>query len=120
MSHHPMEGLDLRAVSPLILDAVPVALTLIDLDGRMLYFNAYAAKILDRKPDYLGRDVRQCHRKAESNAAIDRVLKAFREGSREEVRYDIVRKGRAMTVTLGPLYSNGGPVACIQVVTPKA
>jgi PAS domain-containing protein len=42
---------------PLILDNLAAAITVIDLEGRMLYYNEYGAQILDRKPEYMGRDV---------------------------------------------------------------
>ena len=28
-----------------------------DLDGKMLYYNEYSAKIVDRKPEYIGMDI---------------------------------------------------------------
>ncbi|MGD9033231.1 MAG: hypothetical protein PVJ69_08365 [Desulfobacteraceae bacterium] len=43
---------------PLVLDQIAAAITVIDLEGRTLYYNDYSAQVLDRKPEYLGKDVR--------------------------------------------------------------
>ncbi|MGD8982642.1 MAG: PAS domain-containing protein [Desulfobacteraceae bacterium] len=57
-----------------MLDQIAAAITVIDLEGCMLYYNEYSAQVLDRKPEYLGKNVRFCHEKQESNDRIDRML----------------------------------------------
>jgi PAS domain S-box-containing protein len=104
---------------PLMLDQIAAAITLIDLDGRMLYYNAYSAQILDRKPEYLGKDVRLCHEKQESNDRIDRMLEAFKAGRREAFYYEADRYGKRIAVTLTPFEVDGQLTAFIQTVTVK-
>ena len=104
---------------PLILDKIAAAITVIDLQGRMLYYNEYGAQILDRKPEYLGRDVNLCHEKQESKDRIDHMLEAFKGGRRQEFYYEADRYGKRIAVTLSPFEVNGQLVACVQTVTIK-
>jgi DUF438 domain-containing protein len=54
-----------------VLDQIPVGITVTDLDGKMLYYNEYCARTVDRKPEYIGMDIRSCHKKPESIPKID-------------------------------------------------
>ena len=85
----------------------------------MLYYNEYGAQILDRKPEYLGRDVNLCHEKQESRERIDHMLEAFKAGRRQEFYYEADRYGKRIAVTLSPFEVKGRLVACIQTVTVK-
>ncbi len=108
---------DLSAMSPFLLDKIPTALTVTDPDGRILCFNRYSTRILDRKPEYLGRDVRSCHLKPESIAKIDLMLEEFKNGRQEKFEYGIVRNSRRMTVTFMPLRLENKGIGCVQAVT---
>lgn len=110
---HPLDG----GLAGAVLDRLPVAVTVIDLDGRMLYYNEFSSAILDRKPEYLGQDVRACHEKAQSNAKIDRMLEAFRMGRREPFSYEAERYGKLLRVTFTPLEVDGRLAGCIQIAT---
>ena len=103
-------------LSALALDSLPVAITMVDPWGAILYFNQRAAEILDRQPEYLGRDVRFCHAKPESVARIDTILADFRAGSEAMVEYEAVRPDRKLRVLFTPLRQNGALVACVQTV----
>jgi DUF438 domain-containing protein len=91
----------------------------IDLEGRMLYYNEYGAQILDRRPEHLGRNVNLCHEKQESKDRIDHMLEALKGGRRQEFYYEADRYGKRIAVTLSPFEVNGQLVACIQTVTVK-
>ena len=101
---------------PLALENIPVGITLVDSWGTILYFNRKAAEILDRRPEYLGRDLRFCHTKPESVARIDAILADFRAGSEEVVEYEAVRYGRKLKVAFTPLRRAGNLIACAQTV----
>ena len=54
------EEKDKEIIENLIIHAMEymnVAATIIDTQGTLLYYNKQAAKILDRKPGYIGQDV---------------------------------------------------------------
>jgi DUF438 domain-containing protein len=111
--------MDWEGALPSVLDQIPVAVTVIDLDGTIRYFNAYAPQILDRKPEHIGTDVRACHREPGSNARIDEMIAAFRNGSRERYSWEVERYGRRLVVTFSPLEVDGQLVGCIHSVIVK-
>ena len=104
---------------PHILDQIPVAVTVIDLEGTIRYFNAYAPQLLDRKPEYIGRDVRACHMKPESNARIDEMIAAFKGGRRDRFTWEVTRNRRRLVLALSPLEVEGRLVGCIHSVIVK-
>ena len=118
MEYKTIEGFDLDQI-PLILDKIPVAITIIDLQGNILLYNEYSSQVLDRKPEYLGTDIRNCHQKPQTNARIDDMLNAFKAGRREEFYYEAFRYEKNICVTLAPFEVDGKLIGCIQSVTIK-
>jgi PAS domain S-box-containing protein len=106
MTIQAIAGFD-EGLIPLILDSIPVAVTLIDPDGRILHYNAYSTQILERRQELLGTEIRDCHNKPESIARIDQMLQAFRDGRREEFVYENERFGRRLVFTLKPFFVEG-------------
>lgn len=102
-----------------VLDKIPIAVTVFDLEGRLLYFNDYSQKIIDRKSEYLGRDIRLCHKKPESNAKIDSMIQEFKNGRRQDFYYEAAPYGRRIAVTVSPLEVDGRLMGCIQTVALK-
>jgi len=118
MSFKAVDDFDTSQI-PQILDNIPVAITVIDLEGNILFYNHYSSQILDRKPEYLGTDIRNCHQKPETNDKIDRMLAQFKAGRRDDFYYEAFRYGKDIAVTLSPFEVDGGLVGCIQSVTIK-
>jgi DUF438 domain-containing protein len=118
MSFKAIDGFDTSQI-PQILDKIPVAITVIDLEGIILFYNDYSSRVLDRKPQYLGTDIRSCHQKSETNDKIDRMLAEFKAGRREDFCYEAFRYGKNIEVTLSPFEVDGRMVGCIQSVTIK-
>jgi DUF438 domain-containing protein len=107
---------DLGRMSPIILDALPVAVTITDLEGCILYFNKYSEQILDRKPEYLGRDIRRCHNETDSISKIDNILAEFKSDGCPEFYYEASREGTDFAVTVRPLKKEGQVLGCIHSV----
>jgi PAS domain S-box-containing protein len=103
------DGVCLRQV----FDSLPVAVTVTDPDGRILYYNAYSARVVDRKPEYIGRNIRDCHRQQKSIATIDRIFKEMKEGSRDAFYYEAERDGKTLAVTVTPWKKEGKLVGFI-------
>ena len=103
----------------LAMDCLGVAVTIIDTKGTLLYFNRYSAKILDRKPEYIGTDIHSHHKKADSNKKVDLMLKAFEAGRKDPFRYEAKPYGEIIFVTLSPIIKNGKFIGCVQTVRPK-
>jgi PAS domain S-box-containing protein len=118
MPLNKVDGFDLNTLAKAV-DSLPVGITIIDTEGNMLYFNDQCSLLLDRKPEYLGRNVRLCHKKDGSNEKISRMLEAFGEGRREPYRYRIERNGRRLQVTLTPFEADERFAGCIHSVIPE-
>ena len=109
----------LKELFSLAMDCMGVAVTIIDPNGTLLYFNRHSTKILDRKPEYIGTDIHSHHKKPESNKKVDLMLKKFSEGRKEPFRYERNLYGKIIFVTLSPIIKNGEFVGCVQTVWPK-
>lgn len=118
MKYKAIDGFDTFQI-PLILDKIPVAITVVDLERNILFYNEYSSQILDRKPEYLGTDIRSCHQKSESIEKIDNMLAEFKAGRREDFYYETIRYEKHIAVTLSPFEVDGELVGCIQSVTIK-
>jgi DUF438 domain-containing protein len=101
------------------MDCMGVAVTIIDTEGTLLYYNKQASKILDRKPEYIGKDIHSHHKKATSNQKIDLMLKDFQKGRTEPFHYQAKPYGKTILVTLSPVSENGQFIGCIQSVLLK-
>jgi PAS domain S-box-containing protein len=102
-----------------VLDQVPVGITVTDLDGRIQYFNEFCAQIVDRKPEYIGMDIRSCHKKPESIKKIDMIYTVMRDSKLEKYQYESKRKGKILCVTISPYKANGKLVGFIQSIVVK-
>lgn len=107
----------LEGLFNLAMDCMGVAVTIIDSKGTLLYYNQHSAKILDRKPEYIGADIHSHHKKADSNKKVDLMLKEFEEGRKDPFHYEAKPYGKIIFVTLSPIIKNGEFVGCVQTVT---
>ena len=92
---------------PQLVEQLPVGITVLDLDGRIRYFNPYSALIVDRRPELIDQDIRACHQKKTSIERIDRILNDLRSGRKKSVAYDTVRNGKTLSVTVSPFIEDG-------------
>jgi sensor histidine kinase regulating citrate/malate metabolism len=98
----------------LAMDFVDAAVTIIDTKGIILYYNAYAAKILDRKPEYIGMDAHSHHKKPASNKKFDSMLQEFAAGRTAPFHYLAKPYGAPIMVTLTPIIKDRRFVGCVQ------
>ena len=97
-----------------LLDELAVAVTIVDPAGVILFYNDYASRILDRRPEYIGRDIRECHKAAESVRRIDSILSELAKGRKEPLMYGSTRNGMKFTVSLSPRIADEKLVGIIQ------
>ncbi len=102
-----------------VVEQLPGGVTLIGLDGRLRYYNREAARILDRKPEYIGLDVANCHGKQESVERIRGMIRAFEQGRQEPFHWEIERFGRKLLISFSPLTVEGRLVGCIHMAVVK-
>lgn len=110
-----MSNIDLCSV----LDQIPIGITVTDLDGTILYYNAFCAQIVDRKPEYIGMDIRSCHKKPESIEKIDMIFSEIKDGKRKNYCYESKRKDKIFCVTISPFETNGKLIGFIHSIVVK-
>ena len=98
----------------MVLEKIPAGITVIDPQGHILYYNEYCTKFVDRKPEYIGRDIRFCHQKTASIDKIDRILSELNADKRKEFYYESERNGNKLGVTVSPFEIDGDRVGFIQ------
>lgn len=96
-----------------VLEHVPAGITVIDEEGRMLYYNTYCAQFVDRKPEYIGRDIRLCHQQPKSIQKIEKMLSDLKKGIAKEFCYEAKRSGNKLGVRIAP-FDIGGKRGLIQ------
>jgi DUF438 domain-containing protein len=103
----------------LAMNSMGVAVSIIDPKGILLYYNEESARILDRKPEYIGTDIHSHHKKTGSNKKVDLMLKNFEEGRKDPFHYEAKPYGKTILVTLAPIIKNDRFVGCVQTVRLK-
>lgn len=104
------------AIINLAMNCMGVALTIIDMDGKLLYYNKRAAEILDRKPEYIGKEIYSHHLLQSSNKKVASMIHDFEKGRVEPFRYKAKPYGKSILVTLAPLMKNNHCIGCVQSV----
>ena len=81
-----------------LLEALPLEITVIDRDDRIVAWNDREPRLFERKEEIIGRDVRTCH-SDKSNEMIDSMLSRMKAGNRDSYRfwYDHEVEGGART-----------------------
>jgi DUF438 domain-containing protein len=77
----------------LLLRALPVDVTLVDENDEVRYYSDGRERIFPRSPGVIGRKVQNCH-PPKSLELVNRILREFREGSREVAEFWIELAGR--------------------------
>ena len=80
----------------LVLDALPVDITLVDENDQVAYFSDPPHRIFPRSPAIVGRKVQNCH-PPESIGAVQRILDSFRAGDRDTEDFWI-RRGEGLVL----------------------
>lgn len=97
-----------------VLDKTPAGITVIDKEGHILYYNEYCARFVDRKPEYIGKNISFCHQKPESMEKIKGILFELNEGKKKEFYYEAERGGNKLGVTVSPFDVDGRQIGFIQ------
>ena len=95
------------------LEKIPIGITIIDLDGHILYYNEYCSRYVERKPEYIGKNIRSCHQKKESLKKLDYIFDQLTKGN-QEYYYESKRNGNRLGVRVSPFEVNGKLVGFIQ------
>ena len=93
-----------------IFNALPVDLTLVDADDRVVYFNTPGHRIFPRTKAVIGRSVQHCH-PPKSMHIVQQILDAFRSKERTEAEFRITVGGRYIRITYTAIYNDAGSYA---------
>ncbi|GHB46884.1 hypothetical protein GCM10007094_40320 [Pseudovibrio japonicus] len=116
-----LDGWELEGCAEWLIDQQGVGVSIIDTEGRLLFYNQWADNKMPREPEYLGQKVQEHHRKQITNVRFEAMLDLFRkEGRTEAVKY--VAKpyeGLTIIVIVTPIIVEGELVAFCQTVLDK-
>ncbi len=99
----------------LVLDRLPVDITVVDENDRVVYYSRGAERIFPRSPAIIGRTVQNCH-PPQSVGVVNRILEAFRSGEKSEAEFWINRGGRFILIRYYALRAADGTYrGCLEV-----
>jgi DUF438 domain-containing protein len=98
----------------LLMDTMPVDITLLDKDDKVAYFNKLDTRIFKRSPSVIGKDVRNCHPK-KSIGKVQEILDDFRAKKRDFAEFWIDLDGVLVYIRYFPLYKDDKYAGCLEV-----
>lgn len=81
----------------LLLKFMPVDLTYVDENDRVIFYNRGEERVFPRSAGIIGREVRFCH-PPKSVGTVLRILEEFRNGNKDEAEFWIRFKGRVIHI----------------------
>ena len=91
----------------LMLTRLPVDISFVDENDTVVYYSATPERIFPRTPGIIGRKVQNCH-PPQSVDVVERILKAFRAGERDEAQFWIESRGRFIFIRYFALRDKAG------------
>ncbi|GHB30263.1 hypothetical protein GCM10007094_18340 [Pseudovibrio japonicus] len=115
-----LEAWKLSAWADRLLEEAGVGISIIDKDGKLLYYNKWAAEHLDRAPDYIGRSVKEHHHRPITNPRFDAILQLFKDGRKDPHHYVANPYfNTPLFVTVSPIHIDGELVGFSQFIMLK-
>lgn len=103
-------GLVPRALLSSALAAMPVDISIVDADDKVVYYSDSPHRIFPRSPAVIGRSVQNCHPQ-KSVATVNRILDAFRNKEKKDARFWLEMGGRFILIDYVALYGADGEYA---------
>jgi hypothetical protein len=75
----------------IILESMPLEISILDKDDKVLGWNKHDTRIFKRPKSVVGKDVRNCHPE-KSLSKVEQILKEMKQGSRDKARFWIDMK----------------------------
>jgi len=86
---------------------LPVDITIVDENDRVLFFNKAKDRFFPRSPAVVGRAVQNCH-PPESVHKVEEIIEAFRSGKREKADFWIQMRGKFILIQYFALRDEAG------------
>ncbi len=90
-----------------IFNNLPVDITLVDSEDRVVYFNTPQGRIFPRAKAVVGRTVQNCHPPT-SLHLVEEILEAFKAKEEEYAEFRIEMNGRLILITYRAIYAADG------------
>ena len=112
-------NLDTGALTPelvnLILKHMPLDMSFVDENDAVLYYSDTPERIFSRSPAVIGRKVQNCHPPA-SVHIVEKILKAFKAGTKDTAEFWITLKGRFIHIRYFAVRDKSGAYkGCLEV-----
>lgn len=119
---HPVTGdinLDVGHMTPellnLMLCHLPIEMSLVDENDEVVYYSQTKERIFPRTPAVIGRKVQNCHPRT-SLDVVDRILKAFKSGEKDEAEFWLQMKGMFINIRYFAVRDKDGTYrGCLEV-----
>lgn len=99
----------------LMLIHLPADITFVDEDDTVCYYSAGKGRIFPRSPGIIGRKVQNCH-PPDSVHVVQKILDAFRDGSKDTAEFWLVLGGRFIHVRYFAVRDDAGAYrGCLEV-----
>ena len=100
-------GLVPKEVLDLALKTLPVDISIVDENDRVIYYSDSPHRLFPRSPAAIGRTVQNCHPQ-KSVDTVNKILVAFRNKEKDKARFWIERGGRFILIEYYALYDGDG------------
>ncbi len=91
----------------LMLKALPLDISYVDENDRVLYYSNTAERIFPRSPGVIGRAVQNCH-PPKSVHVVEQIIESFRNKEKKESEFWIQHHGRFVHIRYLPVYDEKG------------
>jgi uncharacterized protein len=104
---HLNEGALPNKVLDLMLRNLPLDISFVDANDKVLYYSDSAHRVFPRSPAIIGREVKNCH-PPKSVAVVERILDAFRKKEKDSAEFWINMGGRFILISYKAIYDTDG------------
>lgn len=91
----------------LMMNHLPVDITFVDENDEVRYFSNPKDRFFTRSPAIIGRKVQNCH-PADSIDTVNRIVTAFKNGSKDEAKFWIRMAGKVIMISYFAVRNAGG------------
>lgn len=95
------------AVLDLVLKNLPLDISFVDADDRVLYYSDSPHRVFPRSPAIIGRSVQNCH-PPKSVATVERILEAFKKKEKDSASFWLELHGRFIVISYKAIYGADG------------
>lgn len=104
---HLNEGALPNKVLDLMLRKLPLDLSFVDANDRVLYYSDSPHRVFPRSPAIIGREVKNCH-PPKSVAVVERILESFKKKENDSAEFWINMGGRFILISYKAIYDDDG------------